>query len=313
MKKIIIVIIISVSLNRSYGQVTNVRAGLWSDTMIWNINALPTTNDSVTLSFGIIVDINAICQSLNTNGHNLTINPGINLTISGGNITSAPLLKKFIVIDSAQLAPNDTLFIYTYSYDNLHRCIQIEVNDYQNSRIGHTYNFFNGTDTLISSRKLINQLRTDSVFEYFSYSPDGKMVSDSELVFRGLNRVVFTYQYLSVNNSITSIINSSGQPFLLAKYLTTKDNYGNIVSEKDTSFEYYSGTYHYKNNTNISYTYDANPCPFYNLYPKRLIGLNYELVAVDDIPLFRLLQKIMEKARCRLRYQQQVALVVLIL
>ena len=123
--------------------------------MIWNINALPTTNDSVTLSFGIIVDINAICQSLNTNGHNLTINPGINLTISGGNITSAPLLKKFIVIDSAQLAPNDTLFIYTYSYDNLHRCIQIEVNDYQNSRIGHTYNFFNGTNTLISSRKII--------------------------------------------------------------------------------------------------------------------------------------------------------------
>lgn len=290
MKKIVFITIMIVSFNHNFAQVSNVRAGLWSDHTVWNNNSLPTGNDSVLLNFDITVDSNGICKYLHSNGHHITINPGINLSITGGANPGIPLLKKFVLVDSTQPAQNDTLYIYTYSYDNLGRCIQIEVKDYENASIGYTYNFFNGNDTLISSRKLVNQVYSDSVFEYFSYSPAGKMLSDSVVEFSGSDPNVFTYHYSSVNDSLTSVINVNGQPFLLGKYLLTKDNYGNIISEKDTSFEYYSGAYHYKNTTTISYTYDSNPCPFKNLYPKRLTGLDYELIAVDDIPLFLFLQ-----------------------
>ncbi len=63
------------------GQVTNVAAGLWSNAALWSNNHIPTSNDSVYLSYNITIDVNANCKALNTNGKLVTVNPGIVLNI----------------------------------------------------------------------------------------------------------------------------------------------------------------------------------------------------------------------------------------
>ena len=209
--------------------------------------------------------------------------------ISIDNVTSPTLedttrLKKFIILDTRQTSPNDTLFIYNYLYDNFRRCSKITVKDYQNNSLGYTYNYYRGTDTLITFRKLINQVYSDSVYEYFNYSNDGQMLLDSVLEFHSGSAVTLTYKYAINNNSLTtSIIHSNGLPFLIGKYQINKDNSGNITTEKDSSFSYNSGSYFYKNNSDLFSTYDIYQCPFYRIYPKRLTDLDYELITVDDI------------------------------
>ena len=207
-------------------------------------------------------------------------------------ITPTPLLlKKFIILDSVQTAPSDTLYIYNYSYDNLNRCTQIRFNDFQNNSIGYTYNYYFGADTLISSRRLINQVYSDSVIEYFTYTTNGQMLSDSVLKYNSSALHTFVYKYQSTNNSITSVITSNGQPLIIGKYLVTKDISGNPISEKDSSLRYYLGNYYYSSSSNIFSTYDQTYCPFYKLYPKRLVEVDYELFAVDDVPFYDFLQK----------------------
>ncbi len=209
---------------------------------------------------------------------------------------SVLLLKKFIILDTTQAAPADTMFIYNYSYDNLKRCTQITVNDYQNNSIGYTYNYYNGSDTLIASRRLINQVYADSLVQYFTYHSNGQMLSDSILTYNP-SLVPSKYKYSIVGNTISSAISFSAQPFLLGKYIITTDSYGNVVQEKDSAFQYVAGTYSYSNHSNVSMTYDNHPCPFFNNYPKRLTGMEYEMAAIDDVPFYQFLQKNNTKTR----------------
>jgi len=67
----------------SFSQVTNIDAGTWSDAALWSTNAVPTANDIVSLSFDIVIDINASCKALYTNGHTVTVNTGVNFNIAG--------------------------------------------------------------------------------------------------------------------------------------------------------------------------------------------------------------------------------------
>jgi len=298
MKKVSIFFLTSLFLTQSFCQISNVKAGLWSDLTVWSNNTLPTSIDNIALNFDIIVDINASCRSLTLNGHNAVVNSGINFNISGRQNTTNPtqtgtsLLKKFIVFDSAQSSPNDTIYIYNYTYDNARRCTQIKIKDFQNNSIGYIFNYYNATDTLITARKLINQVYADSVFEYFNYSANGGLLSDSVITYNSNGVYTSTYKYQSVNNLIESTISANGQPFMMGKYSVTKDNMGNIISEKDSGFIYSSGSYYNSSETNIQTVYDTYPCPFYKLYPKRLIELDYELATTDDLtPYFGILQK----------------------
>ena len=49
-------------------QVTNLNFDSWSNPLSWSNNTIPSSNDSVYLSYDIIIDINASCKSFNTNG-----------------------------------------------------------------------------------------------------------------------------------------------------------------------------------------------------------------------------------------------------
>ena len=163
MKRFLIIILLSFSAQQNFGQITNIQAGLWSDPAIWVNHTPPVPNDSVLLNFNITVGADAVCKYLNTNGHNLTVNPGVNLFISGGSVLSNPadtfLLKKFVVLDTTQAAPNDTLYVYDYTYDSLKRCTQIKVANYKNGKAeGVTY--FYG-----SNKVLLKELYTNGKFK----------------------------------------------------------------------------------------------------------------------------------------------------
>ena len=66
-----------------FGQVTNVKSGLWSDPTVWSNNIVPSDTTRIILNYDIQVNINAFCKTLNTNGHLVDVNPGKNLSISG--------------------------------------------------------------------------------------------------------------------------------------------------------------------------------------------------------------------------------------
>jgi len=70
-------------INATFGQIVNVKAGVWSDPTIWSINALPTDTTDIILIYDIVIDINATCKSLNTNGHKVTVNSGVILNVTG--------------------------------------------------------------------------------------------------------------------------------------------------------------------------------------------------------------------------------------
>ncbi|HEV8083170.1 MAG TPA: hypothetical protein VGP55_08225 [Chitinophagaceae bacterium] len=81
--KIYFTIFLFLLVNISFGQVTNVKSGAWSDQTVWNNNIIPTDTTRIILNYDIHIDIPANCKSLNTNGHNLTVDLGIILNISG--------------------------------------------------------------------------------------------------------------------------------------------------------------------------------------------------------------------------------------
>ena len=70
-------------INFCFGQITNVRSGIWSDPTVWSNNSIPTDTTHVILNYDIQVNINAYCKALKTNGHQVTVITGANMFVSG--------------------------------------------------------------------------------------------------------------------------------------------------------------------------------------------------------------------------------------
>ncbi|MEO6720579.1 MAG: hypothetical protein ABIN67_09430 [Ferruginibacter sp.] len=81
--KVYLTIFLFLLINICFGQVTNVKSGLWSDPAVWSNNIIPTDTTHVILSYDIQVNINAACKTLKTNGHQVTVNLAMNLFVSG--------------------------------------------------------------------------------------------------------------------------------------------------------------------------------------------------------------------------------------
>ena len=197
-------------------------------------------------------------------------------------LTNMPL-KKYILLDPGMSAPNDTLIVSVYAYDNLNRCTSITSNDYAAGETIITQNFYTGSGTAIQSRK-IDYGAGEFDWEYYTYNSAGQIIIDSIVTNIG-NRSVYKYTVLSGNKFDMLMYNpTSGIPVLKASYLQTKDGANNIVAEKDSSFFYSSflGNYDFRSESIISISYDGHPNPFYLVYPKRLIDLEYENAALDD-------------------------------
>lgn len=271
MKIFLVVLIATLCLNKSFGQISNVKSGLWSDISVWSNNTLPTSSDEIFLSFDITVDINATCQSLSTNGHNVTVNSNINLDILGDANTT--ILSKYIEFDTTAMAPFDTVSKTLFYYDNAKRNVGIDLSYYQNGQLGnYQYNstfFYNGNDT-VPFKKIVNTpflVTTDPDFvndTCFYFYSNSLLIKDSTIQHLATNPFteVNNYTYatgLIINNSTeyfgnpVSVYNRTDTVHL--KYVN-----GNITSQIDSS--YLSAKHDFK------YVYDNHPNPFYRTQSK---------------------------------------------
>jgi hypothetical protein len=61
--------------------VSNLRAGDWSDPTIWSNNHVPDQNSVVTISYEIFIDVNAEVKSLKANSK-VTVGPGVKVVVT---------------------------------------------------------------------------------------------------------------------------------------------------------------------------------------------------------------------------------------
>ena len=208
--------------------------------------------------------------------------------------TAPVLLKKFILLNPSAAPPGDTLGIIEYTYDNLNRCIATKDVYYPGMESELIHNSYIGNDTTMAGRLIIYPGSNDTTKEFFRYS-GGKMIADSLVTIDASGTYLYVYNYQDSGNNFHSVISGATPPaFLLADYYLTIGANGNIIAEKDSSYEYINATstYVFKDVTDFAISYDTKPCPFYNLYPKLPTGLEYENYTTDFIPFYiSLLQK----------------------
>lgn len=193
-------------------------------------------------------------------------------------LTDTILLKKFILLDTTLTAPNDTVSIINYSYDNLKRCTKIVANDLSGN-INYTELTYNNVDTLIKTLKTYSSNSIDSTKEFFSYNATGKMINDSLVEYTGATIAeTYNYDFSQINSTNFSYIRKNSLQYAKIKQIIQSDLNGNILSERDTSFLYNSTN----NSYNLSLTnyqtisYDAKKCPFYKFSPVFPIGFIIE-------------------------------------
>ena len=206
--------------------------------------------------------------------------------LTSPNLVDTTLLRKFILLDTTLLAPNDTIYVYTFYYDNLRRCSNFK------GSIGidsfFVNNYYNGNDTLIAKRKLYSTNSADSTLDYFNYSTTGKILSDSILEYTstfGLTNFYFSYQ--NTTNQSGSITNkSNGNQFEYNNFLIQRDNSNNITTAKDSLFLLVGSSYNFRETTTSAITYDNKICPFYKIFPKHLINAVLEGSTIITLPPF---------------------------
>ncbi|CAN5600300.1 hypothetical protein BH10BAC3_BH10BAC3_28550 [soil metagenome] len=104
-------------INISFGQVTNVKVGLWSDQSVWSNNLVPTDTTTVILSYSIQIDINASCKTLRTNGHLVNVKQGILFYLSGPAPVVAFTFSGPFVVPAAVKFTNASTHATTYLWN----------------------------------------------------------------------------------------------------------------------------------------------------------------------------------------------------
>jgi hypothetical protein len=190
------------------------------------------------------------------------------------------LIKKFIVLDTTLSAPNDTIFRYTFFYDNLKRCSSLIAGDGIDSFA--IYNFFNDNDSLITRRKFYDFTSGDSTVDYLTYSPTGKILADSILEYNnfGLTNFYLNYQN-TTNQNGTIFVKSDGTQFEYNIFSTLRDINGSLLNVKD-SLSVLNGTNYVLTETaNSNISYDNKINPFYKIVPNFLVN-----VQIESSPIF---------------------------
>ncbi|MFC4263975.1 hypothetical protein ACFOWM_13880 [Ferruginibacter yonginensis] len=202
------------------------------------------------------------------------------------NTNADTLLKKFIVLDTTIAAPNDTVYKYTFAYDNLKRCTSYRASDGIDSFV--IYNFFNGSDPNITHMKIYNlSSGDDSTFNYFTYSQTGKILTDSIIEYNPTGTAIFLLNYQNTTNQggiITDI--SNGTQFEINKFSSLRDN-GNIINIKDSLFRLIVTNYTLSVSANADISYDNKINPFYRIVPKHLVNVLLESSSIFTFPPFQ--------------------------
>ena len=202
--------------------------------------------------------------------------------------TNSLLLKQFIVLDTTLSAPDDTIYKYKFYYDDLNRCTSITGTDGIDPFV--IINYYNGNDTLMNRRILCST--GDTTSEFFVYSPDGKMLSDSVIESAaGLSRFFLDY-HNTTSQGGTILINSNSNEFEYNNYTSTRDVNGNILHLKDSLYQISPNGYFLTSSSEANISYDDKINPFYKLVPNFISDVESECSNIFTfLPFLSLPQK----------------------
>lgn len=235
----------------SRAQITNTREGLWNDNTVWSNNIIPSENDDVVLYFDMTVNGSAYCRSLSTNGHNVTVNPGGNLFITGTGGYRDTLLSRFLVIDTTTAVP-DTVETWDFFYDSLKRLVSNVKKEFESGLTRKSVSAFSyeGNNRWPSTVYGYSYyyINNDSFFyEGMSYL----RFQNDRLVFDSSQDYFTSYTYLPnavTMQSVDIITNFISYDTLYVQY----DANGNITRQVN-----------YATQDSFNYIYDSHPNPFY--------------------------------------------------
>ncbi|MEO6720684.1 MAG: hypothetical protein ABIN67_09960 [Ferruginibacter sp.] len=275
MKLLITLLILTFFINPLFAQKTNVKVGSWSDPSVWNNNTIPSITDDVSLNFDIIIDVNANCQSLVLNGHNVTVNTGVQFNITGND--TATVLSAFVLLDSTLTTPFDTTIKMLFQYDNKKRNTRIDYTYYDNgvsTNLSYRSNFFyNGNDTVPYKRALTTPLLTAADDDYsndtsFYFYANGVLTGDSAKVIENGNKVTYARKFAYYTDKIITTIKeyngSTPNGFIATDTINITYANGNIIQQVDSTQSYIRQEF--------NFLYDNHINPFYNTQSK--IGIN---------------------------------------
>lgn len=234
------------------------------------------------LVFAILTAFTVSCQK------EVNLETGTTPTLTPSDTTL--LLKMFIVLDTTLAAPNDTVYKYTFFYDNLNRCTSYRATDGNDSFA--VLNNYNASDSFIANRKIYDFSSGDSTLHYLTYSPVGKILSDSIKEF-SLSPTNFLLEYQNTSNQNGIItVKSNGIQFEYNRFLTSRDNNSNLLNVKDSLFILSGTSYLLTETANSNITYDTKINPFYKIVPNFLINAQLESSTIFTfIPFQSLPQK----------------------
>ena len=180
-----------------FAQISTIKPGAWSDVSVWPGNSLPGMNDDVVLHHDIVIDVSGFCRSLNTNGHNVTVISGSNLSIgtdawdssivvsitnvnyfSGGGDSTICIVRNANfngqkrILTAQSILPNDSDTLYSmFTYNKLGQLISISqyTNIPNNSTYNQSINWTNNRVVSIRSDEDGDVYRTDN----FTYTASG--------------------------------------------------------------------------------------------------------------------------------------------
>jgi hypothetical protein len=190
-------------------------------------------------------------------------------------------LSRYVILDTTQVAPNDTLAVLEFQYDQLKRNIGIIGKEYIAGVADITlrYNFlYNGSDTLPhkwTSEEFSPGNPPDRDTSYCRFS-QGKLVYDSSIYRYQQSAPLISKNILVRNISYYSnrmVISSTNTTFYFAGQLstdtTTETFYfqtlnGNVIKQIDTSL--------FSTIREISFSYDAGANPFLRTQAPLVLG-----------------------------------------
>lgn len=223
--------------------------------------------------------------------------------------SSGVLVKKFVLLDTTRTAPNDTLRVIYFTYDNSDRLTKVSTIYYNWTGAPDTTSFnqpywstrsfyYNGTDTM--PFKTINARRSNVGFawiikdtSYRKYDAASRLISDSSYTYGyisgninpgsfGSNFMSYTYGAQYVVRKLYTITHN-GAPLEVDSVLQSAAN-GNVYYQKDP--RPVSPNFGYTLHPTCNFIFDNHPNPMnkngaftepiYNSYNDFGIGVNFE-------------------------------------
>lgn len=262
-----IILILTAVLSFGQSSLVNIKAGSWKNVQSWLFQRIPSDTDDVLLVRDIVVDTNASCRSLTSNGYKITVAEGFHLAITGKDsvapVDNDTLVSAVTIIyqGGGSVGHTANTGYKSYEYDSLKRVSTIWENPGDSSKIKITRYFYLGNSDVPFKAFFYNPCdlnrgsicypRYDTTF--YTYNNDGVVIkevsksrySEYQLNYERTNdydiQADSVFKYADYNSFVVTVLNENQDLEITENYKSDTirfyrvvDN-GNIVQQFDTS------------------------------------------------------------------------------